>query len=44
MKKLLFLLIFLGGATAFAYFKAVKIIHTPIPVYENVIVQIPSGA
>lgn len=44
MKKLLFLLIFLGGATAFAYFKAVQIIHTPIPVYENVIVQIPSGA
>ena len=44
MKKLLFLLIFLGGATAFAYFKAVQIIHTPIPVYEHVIVQIPSGA
>lgn len=44
MKKLLFLMIFLGGATAFAYFKAVQIIHTPIPVYENVIVQIPSGA
>lgn len=44
MKKLLLMLIGLSGTAAFLYFKSLQIIHTPLPVYENVIVQIPSGA
>lgn len=43
-KKLLFLLILVGGTAVFLYAKTQQIIHTPMPVNENVIFQIPRGA
>lgn len=44
LKKLLFLLIFVGGTAVFLYAETQRIIYTSMPVKENVIFQIPRGA